>query len=279
MIRPGADDFRSTYRAGRPQLLWTETVADTDTPVSAMLKLARPATGAFLLESVEGGTVRGRYSLLGVDPDFAFVAKGEEAFAAADFAHRPNEWQKVDGTPLDVLRDLVAQCRMDVPDELPPAFATLVGHIGYESIGLVEPVMPAADPGIGLPDMMFVRPALLLVFDRLKDALFIAAPVYPGRDDADTAYARAVERIETAEAKLNGPLPAATSPTELPDGALSAIVPPEHYRQMVARAQDYILDGDIFQVVLAQRFSTDFELSAFTLYRSLRRLNPSPFLF
>jgi anthranilate synthase component 1 len=167
---------------------------------------------------------------------------------------------------------------MTMPADLPPAFAGFVGYMGYETIGLVEPVPAAAADPLGLPDMLFVRPSLLVVFDRLRDELFVAAPVYPGPVDAAAAHAAAIERIETAESRLAGPLPAlpAATPGEV---AITAHTPPERYTAMVARAKDYIVAGDIFQVVLAQRFSTPFALPPMSLYRSLRRINPSPFLY
>ena len=279
MIAPDRGTFAAAYDAGTPQILWTEAVADTDTPVSAMLKLGRAKSGSFLLESVEGGTVRGRYSMLGFDPDLAFRAEGQQCWINRRFGEDKDAWTAAEGDPLAVLRTLVAGSRMDVPEVLPPAFSTLVGHIGYESIGLIEPVPPAAGEGLALPDMMFVRPSLLLVFDRLRDALFIAAPVYPSHLTAEEARERAVERIETAQSQLAGPLKDRTHVSDLPDGTLSANVAPERYAEMVAAAKEYIFAGDIFQVVLAQRFSMDFPLPPLELYRALRRINPSPFLY
>jgi anthranilate synthase component 1 len=185
---------------------------------------------------------------------------------------------------LDALRALVAEARADVPPELPPALACLVGYIGYEAVRLVEPSVPANAPSpLGLPELVFVRPTLILVFDRLKDELFIVAPVF-GTDDApaarDAAYDAAVERIEAAEARLATALPPrAAVPIDLPDGSATPIVTPPAYAAMVARAKEYIFAGDVFQVVLAQRFSVDFPLPPVDLYRALRRINPSPFLY
>ena len=138
MIHPERGAFRDTHDAGRPQLVWTRTVADTDTPVSAMLKLARPRTGAFILESVEGGTVRGRYTMLGFDPDLAFrVQRGTPALNRR-FQEDSGAFELVEGDPLALLRTLVEDCRMAMPEALPPAFSTLVGYLGYESAGLIE---------------------------------------------------------------------------------------------------------------------------------------------
>ena len=279
-IQPEADSFCAAYDEGRAQMLWTRMVADTDTPVSAMLKLGREKSGAFLLESVEGGAVRGRYTMLGFDPDLAFRASGRSSEINRDFARSPSAFTPAGDDPLSELRALVESCRMDVPDSLPPVFSTLVGYLGYESIGLVEPVPPAKGGGLGLPDMYFVRPSLILVFDQLEATLFIAAPVYPDGTGARAAYDRARERIETAQSKLAGPLTEAPNAIELPsDAALTASMPPEDYAVMVDRAKEYILAGDIFQVVLAQRFSMPFPLPPLALYRALRRINPSPFLY
>jgi anthranilate synthase component 1 len=280
MISPPADAFAECFDAGRPQLVWTRIVADTETPVSAMLKLGAEGQGGFLLESVEGGAVRGRYSILGLAPDLVWRAFGDKSEVNRAWPHNPDAFVPCPIGALKELRKLVASIRMDVPPELPSALACLVGYMGYETAALAESLPPPKHDPLGLPDMLFVRPTLLLAFDRLKDELFIVAPVYPEGGDAKAAYARAVERIETAAARLAQAVPprradAATLPAAIPTPVLT----PGRYAEMVAAAKDYILAGDIFQVVLAQRFTVDFPLPAFDLYRSLRRINPSPFLY
>ena len=279
-IAPDRAAFGTALAAGKAQLVWTRIVADTETPVSAMLKLGAAESGSFLLESVEGGQVRGRYSLLGLNPDLVWRATGDTSEINRNWRHDRAAFVPMAGGALAALRSLVAEARADVPAELPPALASLVGYIGYEAVRLVEPSVPANTPSpLGLPDMVFVRPTLILVFDRLKDELFIVAPVFAA-DDADVAYAAAVERIETAQARLATALPGrGTLPMDLPDGAATPAMLPAAYAAMVARAKDYILSGDVFQVVLAQRFSVDFPLPPFDLYRALRRINPSPFLY
>ena len=281
MIAPDVADFARVYDTGTPQLVWLRIVADTETPVGAMLKLAKPGAGAFLLESVEGGAVRGRYSLLGLDPDLVWRATGDGSEINRRWQADPSAFEPCDGGTLSNLRALVAEARMAMPSELPPALSVFVGYMGYETACLTEPrVEAAAHDLLGLPDLLFVRPALLLVFDRLKDELFFVAPVFPDGSDATTAYARAVERIETAAARLTQPVPVpARPPLDLPTGDPQAVLPPGHYAEMVAAAQAYIAAGDIFQVVLAQRFTVDFPLPPLDLYRALRRINPSPFLY
>ena len=278
VIEPAREAFAAALAQGRAQLVWTRIVADTETPVSAMLKLGAEGSGSFLLESVEGGQVRGRYSLLGLNPDLVWEANGDAARINRQWRTDRSAFVPVAGGALAALRALVAEARADVPPELPSALACLVGYMGYEAVRLVEPSVPANAPSpIGLPDMVFVRPTLLLVFDRLKDELFLVAPVFSGTD-AD--YDAAVERIESAQARLAQPLPPrAPAPAELPDGQPVPVVAPSRYAEMVAKAKAYILAGDIFQVVLAQRFSVKFPLPPIDLYRALRRINPSPFLY
>ena len=279
MIAPDAATFAAAQAAGRPQVVWTRIVADTETPVSAMLKLGLDGRGGFLLESVEGGAVRGRYSLLGLAPDLVWRAQGNACEANRRFQEDRHAFEPCAGGTLEELRRLVASIRMELPPALPSALSLLVGYMGYESAALVERLPePKADP-LGLPDMLFMRPTLLLVFDRLRDELFIVAPVFPDGRSADAQYAAARERIETAAAKLAQPVPAARAAIDAPAVAPAPQTAPGRYGEMVERAREYILAGDIFQVVLAQRFTVDFPLPPFDLYRALRRINPSPFLY
>ncbi|WP_294326523.1 anthranilate synthase component I [uncultured Sphingomonas sp.] len=271
----GVDAARAALAEGRPALLWTTRVADTETPVAAALKLIQPGRGDFLLESVEGGSVRGRYSLLGLAPDLVFRAQGHGAAVNADWLTDREAFAPCGEPTLAALRTLVGQCRMDVPAALPRALACLVGYFGYETVGLVETLPQAAQDALHLPDMMFVRPTVLLVFDRLSDTLFVVAPVWPG-----ASVEAAAERIEATAAALDaGALPAPARLAEVPELTLTPTLPAGRYGEMVAAAKEYIAAGDIFQVVLAQRFTTPFPLEPFELYRALRRINPSPFLY
>ena len=271
----GLEAGRAALAEGRPALLWTTRVADTETPVAAALKLIQPGRGDFLLESVEGGSVRGRYSLLGLAPDLVFRAEGHAAAINAHWLTDRDAFVPCEEPTLTALRTLVEQCRTDVPAALPRALACLVGYFGYETVGLVETLPQAAEDALGLPDMMFVRPTVLLVFDRLSDTLFIVAPVWPG-----ASVDLAAERIEATAAALDAAaLPPSARLSEVPELALAPTLPAGRYGEMVAAAKEYIAAGDIFQVVLAQRFTTPFPLEPFELYRALRRINPSPFLY
>ena len=276
--------LKRTLNEGRSALYWHRQVADTDTPISAALKLMEPGRGDFLLESVEGGAVRGRYSIIGIAPDLVFRAQDRLAEINDHWATDRAAFVAQPGDPLAVLRALVARCRADVDPALPPALSCLVGYFAYETIGLVEKLPRPADNGLGTPDMIFVRPTLLLVFDRLADALHIVAPIWAETaPDPDRAIADARERVDAAAARLAAPLPVAGSAADvgaaLAEATPTAIVAPERYAEMVLAAKDYIVAGDIFQVVLAQRFTVPFALPPLALYRALRRINPSPFLY
>ena len=272
------DKAHAQLAAGQPALVWRRLVADTETPVSAAIKLIEPGRGDFLLESVQGGEVRGRYSMLGIDPDLVFRATGHAAEVNRKWRTDRESFEALPGDALGELRALVTACRIEVPDVLPKALATFVGYFGYETIGLVESLPRAPQSALELPDMLFVRPALVLVFDRLTDDLWCVAPVWP-EGTAEAQLDAAAERIDEALRRIAAPAPAAPALPDLPEPALSPVLPEGRYREMVLKAKDYITAGDIFQVVLAQRFTTPFALPAFNLYRALRRVNPSPFLY
>ncbi|MBN8807228.1 MAG: chorismate-binding protein [Sphingomonas sp.] len=278
----GTASARAALAAGRPALVWRRQVADTETPVGAALKLIEPERGDFLLESVEGGAVRGRHSLIGLAPDLVFRAEGERAEVNRHWLTDRAAFVPCEQATLPAFRDLVASCRMpEVPAELPRALACLVGYFGYETIGLVERLPRAAGPGIGLPDMVFVRPTVVVIFDRLTDQLYLVAPLWPDSGlDPDRALALAEERIDATAARLAQPVaPPGPRASDVAEPAFTPVLPAGAYRDMVLRAKEYIAAGDIFQVVLAQRFTAPFALPPVELYRALRRVNPSPFLY
>ncbi len=274
-------DAVNTLGNGEPVLLWRRRVADTETPVSAALKLFQPSRGDFLLESVEGGEVRGRHSLIGLAPDLLFRANGQKAEINRNWPHDPGAFMLHPLPTLAALRELVQQCRIDVPTELPAALACLVGYFGYETIGLVENLPRAEASSLELPDMLFVRPTVIVIFDRLKDEMFLVAPVWPSLETApDNLVNIANERLDETERLLSVAVPQArTALTERDLIALNPVLPSGRYGEMVAKAKNYIEAGDIFQVVLAQRFTAPFTLPPLDLYRALRRINPSPFLY
>jgi anthranilate synthase component I len=277
--RPSADEFAAAYARGEAQVVWTSLVADLETPVSAYLKLGDGRPYSFLLESVEGGAIRGRYSIIGAKPDLVWRARGERAEINRR-ARTGGEFEPLDEPALASLRGLIAESRIAMPERLPPPAAGLFGYMTYDMVRLMER-LPAENPDrLGLPDAVYVRPTLVAVFDNIEDRVTLVTPVYPRPDlPASRAYELALERLADGLADFDRgirhePRPARLSPIE-PVANMSR----GDYHGMVERAKAYILAGDIFQCVPSQRFAVRFDLPSFALYRALRRLNPSPFLF
>lgn len=166
-------------KQGKAALLWRKRITDIDTPVGVMLRAHQSGRGDFLLESVEGGSNRGRYSFIGLAPDLVFKAVGDKAEINRNWLQNHDDFSPVEGDSLTAMRQLVASCQMDIPSELPSSISSLVGYFSYETVGLVEKLpKPKFDP-LNVPDMLFVRPTLFLVFDQVTDALYMIAPVWP----------------------------------------------------------------------------------------------------
>ncbi|MFK7792233.1 MAG: anthranilate synthase component I [Devosiaceae bacterium] len=280
-VFPTQDAFEATYAAGQAQVVYTRLVADLETPVSAMLKLAGSARNAFLLESVEGGAVRGRYSMIGFAPDLLFRADGPRAAMAtmsADGVTGP--FDELDAPALDALRTLIEDSRIDLPDDLPPMSAGVFGYLGYDTVRLIEKLEDINPDRLGTPDILLMRPTVIIVFDAVRDEITVVTPVRPSATlDAKTAHTRALDRLTQAVEKLETPLGHGSAPVDVPMPSMMSNTTPDDYKAMVAKAKDYITAGDIFQVVLSQRFETPFPLPHFALYRALRRTNPAPFLY
>ena len=281
-VQPPRGAFRQPYDAGTPQIVWRTLIADLETPVSAMLKLARHRPNSFLLESVEGGDTRGRYSIIGFAPDVIWRCRGDRAEINRNAHRDPDAFEREPLGALDSLRLLLDESRIELPPCLPPMAAGLVGFMGFDTVRLIERLPTDRAPSLGLPDGLLIRPTVMAIFDAVSDTVTLATPVYPGSGlAADAAFAEAEGRLEDAVRALATPLEPEPEPDtdQLPPPTPVSNMTPDHYRGMVTRAREYILDGDIFQVVLAQRFAAPFRLPPFALYRALRRLNPSPFLF
>jgi anthranilate synthase component I len=281
-VTPTLSDFAVSYAAGKAQVLWTRLVADLETPVSAYLKLTGERPLSFLLESVEGGAVRGRYSVIGCEPDLLWRAEGNVCAVNRQPMANPDDYVVLPADTLTGLRALLAESRIDLPAGLPPMSAGIFGYMGYDTIRLVESLPDTPEDVLGLPDSILMRPTVIVIFDTVKDEMTVVTPVRPVPGQSpETAYADGVNRLSRAVAALDEPLTHKSRNTASePRAALpSSNTPASRYMAMVRRAKDYIAAGDIFQVVLSQRFSVPFALPAFSLYRALRRTNPSPFLF
>lgn len=272
--------FAERYDAGRAQILFRRVVADLETPIGTYLKLAEGRQNTFLLESVQDGSTRGRYSMIGLLPDIILKVESGKASINRNAGVDPASFEPVTEPPLDVLRALVAESQADVPEGLPSTAAGIYGYLGYEMVRQMEVLPDKGAPGLGFPDAVLMRPSILAVFDTLKDELYLTAPVYvrPGIT-ARQAWEAAQSRIEDAIARLARPLAPLPDLSGLEKIEVKSNTSAAEYAAMVARAKDYIRAGDIFQVVLSQRFEAEFNLPATALYRALRRTNPSPYMY
>ena len=273
--------FRLAYDSGCGSLVWRKTVADLETPVAAFLKLAHGQPNSFLLESVEGGAARGRYSVIGMQPDLIWRCLDGVASVNRHALSAPHAFVREALAPLDSLRSLIAETQLDVPAHLPPMAGGLVGYLGYDMVRQMETLPVKNRDVIGVPEGIMMRPTLFAIFDNVNDELTLVTPAYPAGDvSAETAWQRALTRLDAAEMALERPLPHQPPPVMLPE-------PPEpgsnfskeEFIAGVARCKEYIAAGDAFQIVLSQRFSVPFALPPLSLYRALRRINPAPFLF
>ena len=281
-VTTNISDFSKAYDAGLPQVVWTTLVADLEPPVSAMLKLAGDDPYGFLLESVEGGEVRGRYSIIGLKPDVIWRCHADQAEINRAADRDSDAFSPCPGGALQSLRELVAETRIELPEHLPPMAAGLVGYIGYDMVRLMERIPDTCQDVLGLPDGMFVRPTVMAIFDSVKDLVTVVTPAWP-KDGvlADEAYAHACVRVDRAVDAFDQGLPLQHTRSDYmePLPAPQSNMSRERYHSMVKKAKDYIRAGDIFQVVPSQRFSLPFTLPPISLYRALRRTNPSPFMY
>lgn len=274
------DDFQRGWAAGLPRVVVRRLVDDLETPVSAFLKVGHGRTHAFLLESVEGGAVNGRYSIITREPDAVWRCRDGQAELARGAEIAADRFTPESGDALTSLRALMAASRFDLPDDLPPMAAGLFGVFGYDMVRLLEPLgAPNPDP-LDLPDAVLTRPTLVAIFDSVRHEIVLVSAAYPdGGETAEAAFAGAVARLDAFETDLRTPLPAIPAAVEAPTPDFASPVDASGFGALVARAKDYIGAGDIFQVVLSHRFAAPWSADPFAFYRSLRRSNPSPYLF
>jgi anthranilate synthase component 1 len=280
-ISPAFEEFARRRAAAKPVLVWTTLVADLETPVSAMLKLADGEPMSFLFESVEGGERIGRYSIIGMKPDLIWRCFRNEAQIDRRALENPAAFEKQEKGALESLRALIAECRVESEAPLPPMAAGLFGYLGYSTVGLIEKLPDTNPDTLGIPDGILVRPTIVCIFDNVLDTATVVTPVWSSAAPAHEAYDAACRRLAAVLRDFDKGVPARRATDEkaaalqAPHGNMTR----EQCLAMVETAKEYIRAGEIFQVVPSMRFSVPFALPPFALYRALRRLNPSPFMF
>ncbi len=280
---PTKEAFISCYEQGKAQLLWTEIPTDLQTPVSAMLKVKAESPYHVLLESVEGGEKKSRYSIIAFDPDILWKCDDDVASINRIDVLNEGDFVSCDAAPFDALRALIDECKMEIPQGLPPMSAGIFGYMGYDMVRLMERLPDNNPDPINVAQSIYMRPRSILIFDSVKDVAMVIAPVYV--DDAVNAavsYQQAKQRVVHVVDLLNGSIPQENSySTDAYAGAthFDEHVSEADYIEVVEKSKEYIRAGDIFQIVPSRRLSMDFPYSPFALYRALRHLNPSPYLF
>ncbi len=276
-VQPSYEDFCSLATQGNVIPVYAQLAADFETPLSAFQKIS-DGRYAFLFESAESTDASGRWSILGSDPKWTFKAEGREITVSDDQGTRTYE-----GEVLEELETLMESYRPVKHGTLPPFYGGAVGYLGYDAVRLFEPTIPAPPKDeLGLPESVFILSESLLIFDhRLRRIHVIANAILPEGGDLEQSYQEAVNRVLEMVSQLDQPLHVTplNGFVSIPEPKAESNTTQEQYENMVLKAKEYITAGDVFQVVPSQRFETDFEGTSIDLYRALRHVNPSPYMF
>jgi anthranilate synthase component 1 len=277
MYYPAFEQFKQLAEEGNLIPIYREILADTETPVSALMKLyAKPHV--FLLESVEGGEKWGRYTFLGADPHVIFTVRGDTVMIKEQ---REVRTHKHGGDPLSMLKDLLHRYRPVVVDGLPRFYGGAVGYLGYDMVRYFEQLPARAPKDLNTDDATFLITDTLIIFDNVRHTIkVVACALTAGKDDLRAVYDEAIAKIEKMIELVKAPVKARELPPQVPsDTTPRSNMTPEAFKKMVQRAKEYIVAGDVIQVVLSQRFQQEHHADPIDLYRALRYINPSPYLF
>lgn len=290
MYQPSLGTYVSLAREYTLIPVYREVLADLETPISVFLKLCQEEAGAFLLESVEGGEKVARYSFLGCRPLLTLANRdGVSHVLAGDTASQYRtvgqvtgaaEAERLEGDPLSHLREVLQRYKVYQPQGVPRFFGGAVGYMGYDAVRNYERLSDAPEDDLHLPDALFMIPELIVAFDHLRHKLLLIANTQPGAEP-EVEYRRAQALLDGAVARLRGPVPV---PPGVPLGrprplTVTANQTPEQFHAAVERAKEYIRSGDAFQVVVSQRLQTSVRSRPMDIYRVLRTVNPSPYMF
>jgi len=267
--------FIEGLKQKKPQILTRDLIADIETPISCLLKLRKNQKYSFLLESVEGGSLRGRYSLLGCDPDIIWEVNNN---SASIIYQDINYGYDVSNEPIESLKNLIEISKFE-KGEIEVPYPILVGYLGYPMIKYMEQINLENEDNINIPESVLIRPKIVTVFDNIKDSITVMTVVYPSNDkNFENIYNKAQQTLEVKVNQLKESLVETKKNKIKSDLNFQSNYSKEEYFSIISKAKEYIKKGDIFQVVTSQRFETNYDLEAISLYRSLRRLNPSPYL-
>jgi len=274
MIYPEIDEFRRLSEKGNLIPVYKEILADTYTPVTAFLKLG--GTPSFLLESVEGGEKWARYLFLGARP--AKIIKGRGNTVEVIEGDSSQQVFEADN-PMAFIKKEISVYRPVEVKGLPRFFGGLVGYIGYDMVKFFEPVPQREKKGLGLPDFFFMLTDTMLIFDSFQQKIKVVSNAHINTKDVDAIYREAVDKINEIISRLRTPLVTADSGPLNSPGEVVSNMPKEEFLKGVEKSKEYVMSGDIVQVVLSQRFERDTAVDPFNIYRALRVINPSPYMY
>ena len=272
------EKFINKYNLKIPQIIQKELIADIETPISTLIKISQDEKFSFLLESVEGGDQRGRFSILGCDPDIIWEIKNNKV-EIKDIDNKL-DLSNISKDPIKSLKELVNFSAIERDVDAPP-FPILVGYLGYPMIQFMENIKLKNPDEINIPDALMIRPKLVAVFDNIKNTINLMTSIYPNDLlDAERAFNFANIYINNFLNKLKKDISIESSNSNqvIKNINFKSNYTKKEYFKIIDKAKTYIKNGDVFQVVPSQRFTSNYNLTALSLYRSLRRLNPSPFL-
>ncbi len=287
MYSASLQEFKKLAKKGNLIPVFKEIIADLETPVSGFLKLSQRSNYAFLLESVEGAEKIARYSFLSSEPRMILKSKGENIEITELDSHtktkRIKKFQTILG-PLEEVKKIMLRYRFVNVKGLPRFCGGMVGYIGYDTVRFFEKLPDKNPDDLKLPDILMVLTDTLLIFDHANHKIKIVSCAYVVKKDKLTlklAYKRAISKIEKLAKELKNPLPAGSSlsKTNLANSNIVSNLSRKQFKSIVLKAKKYIKRGDIIQVVLSQRFKTKLSKDAFSVYRNLRSINPSAYMY
>lgn len=281
-VKPSLEEFRNLAKLGNVVPVYAQLAADFETPLSAFMKIAQQ-DGAFLFESAESTDASGRYSIMGTDPRAVFIAHGKD-ISLTENGETCKWTADSESDVLSELEALMAQYKPVTHGEAPPFYGGAVGYISYDAVKQFEPTIKTSpEDDLGLPDAVFMIADTLLIFDHKLRRLLVVANAFLDDEETsqDEAYEEANQRIAAMLYQLDVPLHIAplNGFTEYEVPVPTSNTTQEEYEGMVLKAKEYIASGDVFQVVPSQRFEMDFTGEPVELYRALRHVNPSPYMF
>lgn len=278
MFKPSLEEFKQKAKSGNLIPVYKEILADLDTPVSAYMKISG-GEYSFLLESIEGGEKWARYCILGCDPSVVVSTKGRTLTVIKSGKREESEIQS--GSPLSAVKEILSRYQPVSSDGLPRFSGGAVGFVSYDMVRFFEELPEETIDDLDVPDSQFVITDTLLVFDNVSQTIKIVSNAFVEGNDLSEVYENTIRKISALEEKLKTPLPRSSVPDEEGDSTLSfdSNIEEEKFKQAVTRVKEYILEGDVIQVVLSQRLKFSINCDPFDIYRALRTINPSPYMY